>query len=75
MVDDSVEPHTLKDRSVESLARFMKSGVVKKIVVLVRGLFREAQSHTLMRDRLVPASVHPRAFQTFAPQIRACMPT
>ncbi|MCJ1353940.1 MAG: Sir2 histone deacetylase Hst2 [Icmadophila ericetorum] len=34
IVDDSVKPYTLKDRSVDSLARFLKSGVVKKIVVM-----------------------------------------
>ena len=39
-VGDHVRPQTLKDRSVESIAKFIKSGRAKKIVVMVSQSFQ-----------------------------------
>ena len=34
-VDESIPPQTLKDRSVESVAQYIRDGRAKKIVVMV----------------------------------------
>jgi NAD-dependent histone deacetylase SIR2 len=38
MVDPSTQPFTLKQRTTEALAQYIKDGKAKKIVVLVGGI-------------------------------------
>ena len=35
LIDEHVPPQTLKDRSIKSIARFIKDGRVRRVVVMV----------------------------------------
>ena len=71
-VDESVPAQTLKDRSLSSIAQYIKSGKAKNIVVMVRDLVRSVKTKsdlTIHRSELVLALQ--LVFQISALQIQA----
>ena len=75
--DESSDPHTLKSRSVEALAQYIKDGHAKKIVVMVRKQARlktTRKSPTdLCRDRLEQASAPRLVYRISDLLTLACM--
>lgn len=80
-IDESIPPQTLKDRTLGSVAQFIRDGHAKNIVVMVGSLgSRQADrswaDHTAyFCDRLELVSAHLLAFQTFDHQIPGYTPT
>ena len=84
-VDDSTPSRTLRERSVDAVAQYIKDGRAKKIVVMVslfynrdknNGVFESASNRKSHRcDRLGLALARLPVFQIFDPQIPASMPT
>ena len=83
-IDDSTPPQTLEKRSVDSIAKYIKEGRAKNIVVMVsfyqqelkncRALESEPNNMSLLINRLGLASAHLRVFQIFDPQTPASTP-
>ena len=79
LIDDRTPSQTLKDRSVESVARYIKDGHAKKIVVMVSSKISNSlpSSASELRsnqrlyhlDSLGLASAHLPVFRIFDPQI------
>ena len=84
-VDDSTPSRTLRERSVDAVAQYIKDGGAKKIVVMVSlsynsvrhsGGFESASNRESHRcDRLGLALARLPVFQTSDPQKLASMPT
>ncbi len=43
LIDEATPPQTLKDRSIESVAKYVKDGKAKQIVVMVSSTSRSLQ--------------------------------
>ena len=84
-VDDNRPSRTLRERSVDAVAQYIKDGRAKKIVVMVSfltimsknsGGFESASNHESHHcDRLGLVLARLPVFRIFDPQILASMPT
>ena len=76
-IDESTPPQMLRDRSIESVAQYIKEGRAKKIVVMVSRFVDGGLDHllTIVDDRSEQASAPLPEYQTFVRQTRGCMPT
>lgn len=84
-VDDSTSSQTLKERSVDAVAQYIKDGRAKKIVVMVSLFYNCEKNYVVFEfasnrkshrcDRLGLASARLPVFQIFDPQILGSMPT
>jgi hypothetical protein len=74
VVDADTPPQTLKARTVEALAQYIKDGRAKQIVVMVRHIALHT-TPLLMLQRQVQESAHQPAYQTSDHRRRDCMPT
>lgn len=76
MVDDKTPPETLESRSVEAIAKYIKDGKVKRIVVMVSAIVTGIQDHLLIfGHRLELESVHQRESPISDLQTLVYMPT
>jgi hypothetical protein len=75
VIDPSAPSRTLKARTVEALAQYIKDGRAQKIVVMVGSSPRYGSAHVLTIGRQAPASARRRAFQTSGRRRRACTQT
>jgi predicted deacetylase len=69
IVDENVRPQTLDSRTIEAVAKLIKDGRVKKIVVMVNSMRIQDYNRLLTRYyRRAQASVHRQAYQISAHQ-------
>ena len=57
LIDDSTPPQTLKERSVESVATYIKQGRAKKIVVMVSPFSQERYNLELSNSGLIKSCI------------------
>jgi hypothetical protein len=73
-VSDDVPPATLRERTLEAVAEYIKEKDVRRIVVMVRILQTPFLSHTSnCEQRPVQVLALPQAYQTFGPQTQDSM--
>lgn len=66
-VEDDVPPQTLESRTLEGVAKYIKETKVRRIVVMVRQVFKTQDNDGAdVSHRRARVSVHPLAYQTFA---------
>lgn len=53
LVDDDTPTQTLKDRSIESVAEYIKSGRARRIVVMVRSAVACSPAHSTLQTLIV----------------------